>query len=137
MAYAVLADLRKLAGGISSTTLSDSELQDFLDYGDVMAEGCTGLRDVPTSDKRYHLMVQCAEYFASSAVRDHLSDPNKMATTHYERAKTVCEIILAYNSAGGTAINSVSQGYMTFPLNESGKYFGKRYSDMTTESDAP
>ena len=34
MAYGDLADLRKLAGGISSTTLSDGELSDFLNYGD-------------------------------------------------------------------------------------------------------
>ena len=87
MAYGDLADLRKLAGGISSTTLSDGELSDFLNYGDMMIEGCTGLRDITISDKRYHLMVMGAEYFASSVVRDHLSDPNKMAEVHFKRAQ--------------------------------------------------
>lgn len=138
MAYGDLADLRKLAGGISSTTLSDGELSDFLNYGDMMIEGCTGLRDITISDKRYHLMVMGAEYFASSAVRDHLSDPNKMAEVHFKRAQEICKTILAYNTTGGTNINSISQGYKTWPLNENGQRFGKTYYNVgNIESPAP
>lgn len=129
MAYADLTDLRKLAGGISTTTLSDNDLQDFLEYGDAMAEACTGLTNLPNTDPRYALMTQCAEFYASHAIRDHLSDKEKKADTHLARAEKICLNIKNFNlnptSTG--SVTSMSQGYKTYPLNPDGEKFTNRY----------
>ena len=129
MGYANLGDVRKLAGGTSTNTLSDSDMQDFLDYGDAAIESCTGLTDVQPSDPRYNLMTQGAEYYASSAVRDHLSDREKKADTHLARAKEICLLVINFNLSGNNAssITSMSQGYQTYPLNPEGTKFRDRY----------
>lgn len=130
--YAALADVRRLAGGVGS--ISDSDMGDFLEYGNFMIEGCTGLTDVSISDPRYALMTQGADYYASSAVRDHFSDKQKMADTHFNRAKEICASIIALGSSGSTSARSVSQGYMTYPLNPEGKYFSNEYVDFDGSS---
>lgn len=133
MAYADLTDLRKLAGGISTTTLSDDDLQDFLNYGDAMAEACTGLTNLSNTDPRYPLMTLCAEFYASHAIRDHLSDKEKKADTHLARAEKICLNIRNFNLSDSStgSITSMSQGYKTYPLNPDGEKFTNKYVSVS------
>jgi hypothetical protein len=131
--YASLLDVRRLAGGIGS--IPDADMEDFMFSGNVLAEGCTGLKDLSPSDGRYVLMEQLAEFYASAIVRDHFSDKLKQANTHWERAKELCAAIVALSSGGSTSARNVSQGYKTSPLNEDGDYFSDRFiSSGVTEN---
>lgn len=131
--YASLLDVRRLAGGIGS--IPDDDMQDFMLSGNVLAESCTGLKDLSPSDGRYALMEQLAEFYASAIVRDHYSDKLKQANTHWERAKELCQAIVALSSGGSTSARNVSQGYRTAPLNPDGDYFSDRYiSSGVTEN---
>jgi hypothetical protein len=128
-----MVDVRRLAGGIGS--ISNEEMEDYLLSGNVLSESCTGLKDLSTSDNRYPLMKQLSEYYASAIIRDHYSDKLKTANTHFERAKELCQAIVALSSGGSTSARNVSQGYKTSPLNEDGEYFSDRYiSSGVTEN---
>src|SRR5688500_188497 len=129
--YANLSEVRRLAGGIGS--IPDAEMQDFVDFGNVMIESCTGVFDLSSSNQRYKMMEQGAEYYASAAVRDHYSDKLKTANTHWERAKLICEAIIKFNLTGSDESRAVSQGYMTYPANqETGLYFSDRYVERNS-----
>lgn len=130
--YASLLDVRRLSGGIGTTSISDADMNDFMLAGNVLAESCTGLKDLPTLDGRYSLMEQLAEYYASAMIRDHFSDKLKAANTHWERAKELCTAIIALSSGGSTYVRAVTQGYQTAPLNPEGSYFSDRYVDTST-----
>jgi hypothetical protein len=131
--YGDITDVRRLSGGIGS--ISDENIQEFIDTGNLLAESCTGLKDLSISDSRYSLMSQLSEYYASAIVRDHYSDKLKTANTHWERAAELCKAIVALSSGGSTSARNVSQGYRTAPLNEDGDYFSDRYiSSGVTEN---
>lgn len=127
--YANKARTRKLAGGITAATLSDTELDEIIMYSDDMVDSETGKSDWAVTDALYSLVTAASEFFAASRIRDMFSDPDEVSNDMYQTALDICmRIVKAAASSGdgglGPGVVIRSKGYSSFPMNQiNGEYY--------------
>ncbi|MGD1837501.1 MAG: hypothetical protein ACPKPY_05525 [Nitrososphaeraceae archaeon] len=79
-------------GNISSTDVSDTDIDKGLDYGTSEVIACTLKNDwdTDTTHALYDKAVTIVEYYASSLSLDRFSGDGEKATRHRDRAVALC-----------------------------------------------
>lgn len=123
MAYGDRGRLRKLSGGLTTSTLSDSDLDDIILYADNMVNAETGKNDWINTDTMWPLVQAASEFFGSSRIRDMFSDPDQVSNDHFQTALDICARIAKSfgNTLSGVVIRS--KGYQSYPLNRQGDIY--------------
>lgn len=124
MVYADLSRIRQLAGGITTTTISDAEVDEIILYSDNMVNAETGKNDWISTDIMWSLVQAASEFFASARIRDMFSDPDRVSNDHYQTALDICaRIVKSFGSGNLAGVVIRSKGYSSYPLNPDGEIY--------------
>jgi hypothetical protein len=125
MPYANRDSVRKLAGNISTTNVSDSEIDGFITYSDARVENATGMT-FTVGTRIYNLAVAASEHFAAARIREMFADPNKVAEQQYNTGEDIIKDIISFATSGTQSPSFFvvkGQSYATYPLNPKGDVF--------------
>lgn len=124
MAYGIVNETRKLAGGYSTTTVSDAEIIEFIKYSDAVVNLETGKSDWTNADAQWELVQEASNFIAAARILQMFGDKIDAATQRYNMGIKLCEQVVRLSTSevgGGTSLVVVkSQQYKTYPLNPDG-----------------
>lgn len=124
MVYADTSRIRQLAGGITSTTISDAEIDEIILYSDNMVNSETGKSDWTSLDSMWSMVQAASEFFASARIRDMFSDPDRVSNDHYQTALDICaRIVKGFGAGNLSGVVIRSKGYASYPLNPNGEVY--------------